>query len=149
MASDLIKAGGLWTNKDKNGKTYLTGKLSPTVRILIFANEFRESENQPTHILYFSQVEQQREGDDPDEFFDPNQAPRPGYGAQRTDTQGYGSQRSQAPEDVPAARPAPLAPRPPARQPAPAPRQGPAGRGGYRQPSPPPDFDDLQDPFAE
>jgi hypothetical protein len=133
MASDLIKLGGLWTNKDKNGKTYLTGKFSPTVKILIFKNEYRESENHPTHVMYLSQVETQP-GDEnkqpepeEDEFFaDGDAAPRP-----------------MAPRS---AAPAPRTPAPAPSRPAAAPAARPTAQ---RRPSPPPADDDLEDPFAE
>ena len=134
MASDLIKLGGLWTNKDKNGKTYLTGKFSPTVKILIFKNEYRESENHPTHVMYLSQVETQP-GDEnkqsepeEDEFF----------------AEGDAAPRPMAPRS---AAPTPRAPAPaPARPAAAAPAARPAAQ---RRPSPPPADDDLEDPFAE
>lgn len=140
---DMIKIGGLWTNKDRNGDTFLTGKLSPVVKILIFKNQYRESENHPTHIMYLAPVETQSQVAEGEDEFSPDQAPRNTYAA---------------PEDYAEAPPAqsarrPMAPRsaaPPPRNPAPARAAAPA-RGGHRQPSPPPDFDDdgLSDPFAE
>ena len=135
MASDMIKLGGLWTNKDKDGNTYLTGKLSPQVKILIFKNKYRDSENHPTHIMYLSQVESQpgEEGKQPeeeDEFFaDGDTAPRPM------------APRSAAPAPRTPA-PAPSTARPAAAAPA-------ARPGAQRRPSPPPADDDLEDPFAE
>ena len=134
MASDLIKLGGLWTNKDKNGKTYLTGKLSPSVRILIFKNEFRESENQPTHILYLSQVEQQpgeeNKPEEQDDFFNEEAAPAAPAAA-----------RPMAPR---AAAPAARTPAPPPSRPAAA---APARPAPQRRPAPA--EEELDDPFAE
>ncbi|MBB6052308.1 hypothetical protein [Armatimonas rosea] len=134
MASDMIKLGGLWTNKDKDGNTFLTGKLNPGVRILIFKNKYREAENHPTHIMYLSQVEQQpsdenKQPEEEDEFFgDTEPTPRPM------------APRSAAP-----------APRTPAPAPAPARAAAPAPTrpAAQRRPSPPPADDDLDDPFAE
>ncbi len=134
MASDMIKLGGLWSGKDKDGNTFLSGKLSPQVKILIFKNKYRESENHPTHIMYLSQVETQgqgpRQGDEPDEFFDDAAFQR---GQQRVAQGGH-----LAPEDV----------APPREEYRPAaPRQA---RPAHRQPAPPPDFDEgLEDPFAD
>lgn len=138
MAGDMIKLGGLWTNKDKNGKTYLSGKLSPTVKILIFPNQYRESENHPTHIMYLSQVEsqpaQQAEEEEGDAF-----SPAP---------VGQQGQRYQAPEDVP-----PL----PEEEYTTVRRSQPQRTSG-RLPAPPPDYDaelrssaqqDSYDPFAD
>ena len=96
MASDMIKLGGLWSGKDKDGNTFLSGKLSPQVKILIFKNKYKESENHPTHIMYLSQVETQgqgqRQGDETDEFFDDQAFQR---GQQRVAQGGH-----MAPEDV-------------------------------------------------
>ncbi len=128
MASDMIKLGGLWTNKDKNGKTFLTGKLSPQVKILIFKNEYREAENQPTHVMYLSQVEAQP-GED-------NKKPEP-----ETDeffAEGDAAPRPMAPR---AAAPAPRAPA--------ASAPAPARPAAQRRPSPPPADEELDDPFAE
>ena len=93
----MIKLGGLWSNKDKNGKTFLTGKLSPQVKILIFKNEYREAENQPTHVMYLSQVEAQPGEDnkkpepEADEFFaEGDAAPRP-RSIERTKSDGAAS----------------------------------------------------------
>ena len=57
MATDRIKLGGLWVNKSKDGREYLTGKLSPTVKILIFKNDFKTTDNQPSHVMYLAPVE--------------------------------------------------------------------------------------------
>lgn len=132
MANDMMRVGGIWANKDKNGKTYLTGKLSPTIRILIFKNEFRETENQPTHILYFAPVEQQEGG---------------GQGGD----DDFGIDGDDMPEVAPrAAAPAPraAAPAPAPRPAAPAQRQAPRPMPARRS-MPQPTDDDLQDPFAE
>lgn len=148
MAGDMIKVGGLWANKDKNGKTFLTGKLSPTVKIVIFQNQYRESENQPTHILYLAPVESegsnlrqqgQRQGDEADEFFDEQSFQR-GQARASELRQARAAQGGHvAPEDVPPS---------PADEYRPAPRQV---RPAHRQPAPPPDYDqdDLEDPFAD
>lgn len=130
MANDMIKLGGLWTSKDRNGGTFLSGKLAPGVKILIFKNQYRESENHPTHIMYLSQVEtqaQQAQGGESDEFFDEE-------AFQRGQQSGQ-ARRPLAPEDVP-----PPPARPAAQRPA-----------THRQPAPPPDYDtsDLADPFAD
>ncbi len=107
MAGDMIKLGGLWAGKDRDGGTFLSGKLSPGVKILIFKNKYRESENHPTHIMYLSQVEQPgqgqgRESDQPDEFFDDTSFQR---GQARASELGQARAQGghRAPEDVPPA----------------------------------------------
>lgn len=111
--SNMIKVGGLWSNKDKDGNSYLTGKLNPGVKILIFKNKYRESENHPTHILYIAPVEQQGQGQQEESADDLLGDPATDRPIPRQATQ---------------------------RQGAPASRQAPA---------PPPDYDDLDDPFAD
>jgi hypothetical protein len=147
--SELIKLGGLWVNKDKNGKSYLAGKLSANVRILVFKNEYRSAENQPAYVMYLAPVEQPDAARPtaPDEFLDAE---------------------FEAPTDMEEPAPAP-----PARRPAPAPSRStqpmttpaPAAQGARpratgqmapssrptSRPAPPPqdDFNDLEDPFSE
>lgn len=133
MASDMIKLGGLWSGKDKDGNTFLSGKFSPQVKILIFKNKYRESENHPTHIMYLAQVETQGQGqrqgggDEPDEFFDDAAFQR---GQQRVAQGGH-----LAPEDVP---PPPEEEYSTVRRSHPRPQQArPA-----RKPAPPPDYNE-------
>lgn len=138
MASDMIKLGGLWSGKDKEGNTFLSGKFSPQVKILIFKNKYRESENHPTHIMYLSQVETQgqRESDQGDEFFEEKSFQRGQAGASELRQARAAQGGHLAPEDVP----------PPQEEYRPAPRQA----RPTRQPAPPPDFDEgLDDPFAD
>ena len=54
MENKLIKAGGLWKGEDKNGNTILTGSMGG-VRIVIFANTFKEKPNQPDFNLFFGE----------------------------------------------------------------------------------------------
>lgn len=73
MATDRIKLGGLWLNKTKDGREYLSGRLSPTVKILIFKNDFKSTDTQPSHVMYLAPIEQdetQRQNTPaPDSFF--------------------------------------------------------------------------------
>jgi hypothetical protein len=56
-----LKAGGLWAKTSAKGGRYLTGRLGG-VKVLILANKDRQSENDPSHILYFVDGEQRRQG---------------------------------------------------------------------------------------
>jgi hypothetical protein len=54
---DLIPLGGLWKNTSAtSGDSYLQGKLSPTIRILIFKNKFKTADNQPDFQIYLAPV---------------------------------------------------------------------------------------------
>ena len=168
--AERIKLGGLWQNKSKDGTDYLSGKLSPTVKILIFKNNYKQpGDNSPTHIMYLAPI-------DPD----PN---APQRGAEQADSFFGGGDLNAASDDnggdgeddfapAPPARPQPQAPRPAAGRPnAPAPQTAarpmnaqstntrPAQNGApqsapRRQPAPPPpaqtdDIGDFEDPFGE
>jgi len=71
--AERIKLGGLWLNRTRDGREYLSGKLSPTVKLLIFPNDFKSGENQPSHVMYLAPIEQdeaQRQSQPvPDSFF--------------------------------------------------------------------------------
>jgi hypothetical protein len=177
--ADRIKLGGLWLNRTRDGREYLTGKLSPTVRILIFQNDFKTNENSPTHVMYLAPVETeeaQPRQPAPDSFFG---GARTGGGAgagttsdEGFDTGDFDDAFSAPEEDFPAApppsRPAPAAAaRPQATAPPPRvpPASGASRPAGARQaaseppprrtnPAPParraePVTDDSEDPFSE
>ena len=57
----MLKAGGLWAKTSAKGGRYLTGRLGG-VKVLILANKDRQSDSDPTHILYFVDGEQRRQG---------------------------------------------------------------------------------------
>src|SRR3954454_11179081 len=57
----MLKAGGLWAKTSAKGGRYLTGRLGG-VKVLILANRDRQSDNDPSHILYFVDGEQRRQG---------------------------------------------------------------------------------------
>lgn len=48
---DGIRIGGLWKNKTKDGKSYLSGNFG-TCRILVFPNEKKEKESQPDFSIH-------------------------------------------------------------------------------------------------
>jgi len=119
--AERIKLGGLWLNRTKDGREYLSGRLSPTVKILIFQNDFKTNENQPSHVMYLAPVEteetQQRKPP-PDSFFSSGVRTGGGAGTGPTsdegfDTGDYDDAFSAPEEDAPAALP-------PSSRPAPA-----------------------------
>src|SRR3954471_19874748 len=57
----MLKATGLWQKTSVKGGQYLTGRLGG-VKVLILANRDRKSDNDPSHILYFVDGEQRRQG---------------------------------------------------------------------------------------
>ncbi len=59
--SDLIKLGGLWEGKDKNGNTYFSGGLTYGTKLLVMSNSFKEKENEPDYIVYIAKKEKEQE----------------------------------------------------------------------------------------
>lgn len=51
----MIKASGIWQNKDKSGNTYLSGSMGG-LRIVILRNTFKEEgSNEPDWNMYFEE----------------------------------------------------------------------------------------------
>jgi hypothetical protein len=57
----MLKAGGLWAKTSAKGGRYLTGRLGG-VKVLIMANRDRQSDDDPSHILYFVEDANRRQG---------------------------------------------------------------------------------------
>ncbi len=49
---EKVKLTGLWKNTDKNGQAYYAGNLSPTVRVMVFKNNFKQGERDPDLVVY-------------------------------------------------------------------------------------------------
>lgn len=160
--AERIKLGGLWLNKTRDGKEYLSGNINGNVKILIFKNDYRSEDKHPTHVMYLAPVEkqddqQQRPAAPADGFFSAGGAlSAAGNGSDEGDFDGG--------DDFEDAEPAPA---PPARRPAAAPARPNGASAGAARPAAPPqrpaspgrrgpapaagagdDFEDLDDPFA-
>ena len=51
------RLSGLWKNKGKDGKTYLSGNLSGSARLLVMPNEYKKGEKDPDYFAYLVPVE--------------------------------------------------------------------------------------------
>jgi hypothetical protein len=142
--AEMMKVTGLWANKARDGKTYLSGRLGD-MRVLIFPNNYKEAENHPSHIMYFAPIERDTnaasddfiDGESADDLLDSAPArPAPVRAAAAPPAQ---NRPAAAPAQRPAAPPTGNA------RPAAAPAR-PA-----RQSAPPPedDYADMDDPFAD
>ena len=56
-----LKAGGLWAKMSAKGRRYLTGRLGG-VKVLILANRDRQSDDDPSHHLFFVEAPDRRQG---------------------------------------------------------------------------------------
>ena len=52
--SDLIKIGGLWKNKDKNGNDYFSGSFTYGTKLLVMANTYKEKDNDPDDMVFIA-----------------------------------------------------------------------------------------------
>jgi hypothetical protein len=57
----MLKAGGLWAKTSAKGGRYLTGRLGG-VKVLILANRDRQSDDEPSHHLFFVEAPDRRQG---------------------------------------------------------------------------------------
>jgi len=52
--SELLKVGGLWKNKDKNGNEYFSGDFTFGTKMLVYKNGFKKKENEPDYQVYLA-----------------------------------------------------------------------------------------------
>jgi hypothetical protein len=57
----MLKAGGLWAKTSAKGGRYLTGRLG-ALKVLIMANRDRQSDDDPSHHLFFVEAPDRRQG---------------------------------------------------------------------------------------
>lgn len=63
MENNLIRIGGLWINKSKDGNQYLSGNLGATVKVLIFKNKNkRPDSNDPDYTAFLAPIEPKEKG---------------------------------------------------------------------------------------
>jgi hypothetical protein len=57
----MLKAAGLWAKSSVKGGQYLTGRLGG-VKVLILENRDRQSDDDPSHHLFFVEAPDRRQG---------------------------------------------------------------------------------------
>jgi hypothetical protein len=62
-SSPLVKAAGLWARSSVKGGQYLSGRLG-AMKILVMENRDRKSDDDPSHILYFTEAQPRQERGD-------------------------------------------------------------------------------------
>ena len=62
---DAIRLMGLWKEKDKNGNTYLSGKLNGITSILVMPNTFKKASKDPDYFLYIRPNKEKQGGEKP------------------------------------------------------------------------------------
>jgi hypothetical protein len=59
--SELVKIGGLWEGKDKNGNKYFSGTFTYGTKLLVMSNSFKEKNNEHDYIVYITKKEKQED----------------------------------------------------------------------------------------
>ena len=59
--NELLKLGGLWKNKDKNGNDYFSGNFTYGTKLLIMKNTFKEKNNEPDYNVFISKQDKKGE----------------------------------------------------------------------------------------
>jgi hypothetical protein len=59
--SPMLKAAGLWSKTSGKGGQYLTGRLGG-VKVLVMENRDRQSDDDPSHHLFFVEAADRRQG---------------------------------------------------------------------------------------
>jgi hypothetical protein len=59
--STMLKAAGLWAKSSVRGGQYLTGRLGG-VKVLVMENRDQQGDDDPSHILYFAEAPDRRQG---------------------------------------------------------------------------------------
>jgi hypothetical protein len=62
MNGPLIKAAPLWSKTSVRSGWYLTGRLGG-VKVLVMENRDRQSDDDPSHHLFFAEAPDRRQGD--------------------------------------------------------------------------------------
>ena len=62
----MINVTGLWLNKDKNGKTYMSGSMGG-VRVLVYKNERKSEDKHPDYNLVFAENKKRDVGNEPED----------------------------------------------------------------------------------
>ena len=56
---ELVKIGGLWKNKDKNGNDYFSGNFTYCTKMLVMSNTFKNKDNDPDYMVYITKKDQE------------------------------------------------------------------------------------------
>jgi hypothetical protein len=62
--SPMLKAASLWAKTSVKGGQYLTGRLGG-VKVLIFENRDRKSDDEPSHHLFFVEAQPRQDRTEP------------------------------------------------------------------------------------
>lgn len=64
MSDTKVRLTGLWRNEGKNGSIYLLGNLSPSSRLLVLENQYKEGEGDPDYVAFVAKNQKEEEKDE-------------------------------------------------------------------------------------
>jgi len=59
--NNMIKLTGLWKKEGKEGNVFFQGRLSYSTNLLLFKNQYKNSEKDPDLILYIGKAEKKEQ----------------------------------------------------------------------------------------
>ena len=63
---NAVKLCGLWKQKaKKDGKPFLSGKMSPSAKLVVFPNGEKKTEKSPDYVAYFVRPQEKEEEEAP------------------------------------------------------------------------------------
>lgn len=69
----MLQISALW-KKEKNGKTYLSGKLGNS-NLLVFPNSYKEEDKHPDYLVYVAEAKRKDQQDNKGEGPSPDEIP--------------------------------------------------------------------------
>jgi hypothetical protein len=60
----MIEITGLWLNKTKDGKQYMSGSIGGA-KVLIFANQYKKTDKDPSYKMFFAEKEKKQVAPEP------------------------------------------------------------------------------------
>ena len=59
--NNMIKLTGLWKKEGKEGNVFFQGRLSYSTNLLLFKNQYKNSEKDPDLVLYIGKAEKKEQ----------------------------------------------------------------------------------------
>jgi len=61
MSDNKVRLTGLWRNESEKGSIYLVGSMSPSSKLLVLENRYKESQGDPDYVAFITKNEKKEE----------------------------------------------------------------------------------------
>lgn len=61
MSDTKVRLTGLWRNESEKGSIYLVGSMSPSSKLLVLENQYKESQGDPDYVAFVTKNEREEE----------------------------------------------------------------------------------------